>query len=107
MTVGDMLVRNANKFPKKTAIVADGEEISYKALNARVNGLANSLLKMGLQKGDRIGVLVHNCRQFVEIYFAVAKTGGIFCPYNNHLREALIGIIHNILKYFRESSALG
>jgi len=86
MTVGDMIVRNANKFPKKTAIVADGEEITYKALNARVNALADSLLKLGLQKGDRIGVLVHNCRQFVEIYFAAAKTGGIFCPYNNHVK---------------------
>jgi acyl-CoA synthetase (AMP-forming)/AMP-acid ligase II len=56
-------------------------------LNERVNRLAQRLLDFGLTKGDRIGVLVHNCRQFIEIYFASAKIGTIFCPYNNHLKQ--------------------
>ncbi len=55
------------------------------SLNQRVNRLSHALLGAGLKKGDRIGVLVHNCHQFIELYFAAAKTGGIFCPYNNHL----------------------
>jgi long-chain acyl-CoA synthetase len=93
MVVGDMLVRNRNKFPEKTAIVADGEETTYKALNSRVNSLAGSLIKMGAKKGDRVGVLVHNCRQFVEIYFASAKVGTIFCPYNNHVKAREMGDI--------------
>lgn len=41
----------------------------------------------GLKKGDRIGVLVHNCHQFIEIYFDAAKTGAVFCPYNNHFKR--------------------
>ncbi|MCX7966241.1 MAG: long-chain-fatty-acid--CoA ligase, partial [Syntrophorhabdaceae bacterium] len=64
--------------------------------NERVNALANGLIKMGLKKEDRVGVLLHNSHQFVEIYFAVAKTGGIFCPYNNHLRKAEL---KDILEY--------
>ena len=87
MVIGDMLLRDANKFPEKIAIVSKDFSISYQALNERVNRLANALLKKGLKKRDRIGVLVHSCFQFIEIYFAAAKTGGIFCPYNNHLRE--------------------
>lgn len=86
MTVGEMLTRNANKFPTKTALVSDEGSLDYKSLNSRVNCLSNALIKKDLKKGDRIGALVHNCRQFVEIYFAAAKTGGIFCPYNNHLK---------------------
>jgi acyl-CoA synthetase (AMP-forming)/AMP-acid ligase II len=85
MVVGDMIVRDANKFPEKMAVVSEGISLTYKALNERVNRLANALIKKGLKKGDRIGVLVHNCYQFIEIYFAAAKTGSIFCPYNNHL----------------------
>jgi len=87
MVIGDLLVRNANKFPEKIAIVSEGRSISYRVLNERVNRLASMMVKKGLKKGDRIGVLVHNCSQFIEIYFAAAKTGGIFCPYNNHLKE--------------------
>jgi long-chain acyl-CoA synthetase len=87
MTVGEMLTRNANKFPAKTAIVSEDVTLNFMAVNDRVNRLANALIGKGLKKGDRIGVLVHNCHQFIELYFAAAKTGSIFCPYNNHLRQ--------------------
>jgi acyl-CoA synthetase (AMP-forming)/AMP-acid ligase II len=96
MVVGDMLLRNANKFPEKIAVVSEGVSMSYKALNERVNRLSNALIKEGLKKGDRIGVLVHNCYQFIETYFGAAKTGGIFCPYNNHLKERELS---NIINY--------
>ena len=87
MIVGDMITMGASKFPEKIAVVSKGISITYKALNERVNRLANALVKKGLKKGDRIGVLVHNCSQFIEIYFTAAKTGGIFCPYNTHFKE--------------------
>jgi acyl-CoA synthetase (AMP-forming)/AMP-acid ligase II len=87
MTVGDFIVRSAHKFPEKLAVVSEEASLSYRALNERVNRLAGYLLGAGLEKGDRVGVLVHNGHQFIELYFAVAKTGGIFCPYNNHLRS--------------------
>ncbi len=87
MTLGDMLIRNAHKFPKKTALVSEEARLDFETLNIRVNRLADSLIQKGLKKGDRIGALVHNCHQFIEIYFAAAKTGGIFCPYNNHLKQ--------------------
>jgi acyl-CoA synthetase (AMP-forming)/AMP-acid ligase II len=87
MIVGDMLVRNANKFPNRRAIVSEAGSITYKVLNERVNALASQLIRRGLQKGDRLGVLLHNCSQFVESYFAAAKAGAIFCPYNNHSKE--------------------
>ena len=95
MVVGDMLLRNANKFPQKIAIISQGLSMSYQILNERVNGLANALVKKGLKRGDRIGVLAHNCYQFIEIYFAAAKTGGIFCPYNTHFKERELKYIIN------------
>jgi len=88
MNIGDLLVRNANKFPDKTAVVSESLSFSFRELNDRVNRLANSLLDSGLRKGDRIGVLVHNGHQFLELYFASAKTGAVFCPYNNHFKQS-------------------
>ncbi len=95
MVVGDMPRRNANKFPAKMAVVSDEAALTFKAFNERINSLANGMLARGLRKGDRIGVLVHNCHQFMEIYFAAAKAGGIFCPYNNHLKASELKDIMN------------
>jgi long-chain acyl-CoA synthetase len=95
MTIGDLIVRSANKFPAKTAVVSEDISMSYAVFNERVNRLANSLVASGLRKGDRVGALIHNCHQFMEVYFAAAKTGGIFCPYNNHLKQAEIEEIIN------------
>ena len=96
MNIGDLLVRNANKFPHKTAVVSETRSLTFRELNDRVNRLANSLLDSGLGKGDRIGVLVHNGHPFLEIYFASAKTGAIFCPYNNHFKQSEL---KDILEY--------
>ena len=87
MVVGEMFARNARKFPEKLAVVSGDVKLTYGTLNERINRLANGLLDMGLNKGDRVGVFIHNCHQFIEIYFAAAKTGGIFCPYNSHLKK--------------------
>jgi len=88
MVIGDLLLRNANKFPNKKAVVSENLSLTFRELNDRVNRLANSLLDSGLKKGDRIGVLLHNCHQFLEVYFASAKTGAVFCPYNNHFKRS-------------------
>jgi long-chain acyl-CoA synthetase len=87
MTIGDLLIRNANKFPHKMAVVDGAVSLTFRGLNERVNRLAQRLLSLGIKKGDRLGVLVHNCHQFLEIYFASAKTDAVFCPYNNHLKQ--------------------
>jgi long-chain acyl-CoA synthetase len=87
MCVGNILRRGASKFPDKTAIIFQDKRINYSELNRRVNCLANSLLNMGLKKGDRVAVLVHNCPEFIEMYFACAKSGGVFVPINNLFRQ--------------------
>ncbi|MDR2017412.1 MAG: long-chain-fatty-acid--CoA ligase [Syntrophobacterales bacterium] len=87
MTIGDLLVRNAHKFPDKPAVISEDMTLTFRALNERVNRLADFLINAGLEKGDRVGAVVHNGHQFIEIYFAAAKAGGIFCPYNNHVKN--------------------
>ena len=106
MNVGEMLLRNANKFPDKIAVRCEGVTLDYRALNGRVNRLAHALLKKGLKRGDRLGVLVHNSHQFLEIYFAAAKTGAVFCPYNNHLKgrelKEIVNYSHPRFLFFDE-----
>jgi acyl-CoA synthetase (AMP-forming)/AMP-acid ligase II len=63
-------------------MVFDGKTWSYEQTYERVNRLANALRGLGVQKGDRIGMLQVNCNQYLECYFASVKTGAIFVPLN-------------------------
>lgn len=88
MPVGDMIRRSAERFPEKTALIFRGQRISYQELNQRVNAFADRLLKMGARKGDRMAVLLHNCPEYIEAYFACAKSGVVFVPINNLLKQS-------------------
>ncbi|MFC1992082.1 class I adenylate-forming enzyme family protein [Chloroflexota bacterium] len=72
--------------PEKGAIVFEDNRYTFSQLNERVNRLANALLKLGVQKGDRVAMLQVNTNQCVEAYFAVARAGAIYVPLNFRAR---------------------
>ncbi len=63
--------------------------------NARACRLANALLGLGLEKGDRIAVLAYNRVEWMEIYAAVAKAGLVAVPINFRLIGPEIAYIVN------------
>jgi fatty-acyl-CoA synthase len=68
--------------PNATAVV-DGQRIlTYGALEDRSNRLAQAMLGMGLERGDRVGLLARNCAEYVEVELAAAKTGIIMAALN-------------------------
>ena len=73
--------------PDKLAIVFEDKRYTFSQLNDRVNRLANGLIKLGVQKGDRVSFIQVNCNQCVETYFAVAKAGAIYLPLNFRAKE--------------------
>ena len=82
--------------PDRPFLVFEGRQWSFVQFNERVNRLANAFKELGVQKGDRIGMLQVNCPQYVEAYFAAAKLGAIFVPLNFRARpEELTGMIGN------------
>ena len=82
MHVGEWVRKWHLLAPGKTAIIDEGREFSYGELNQRCNRLANFLLEKGVNKGDRVGVLMYNCHEYLELYLASAKLGAIFIPLN-------------------------
>lgn len=70
----------AETFPDRTAIVFHGEEISYAALLACVNKLADSFLQSGLEKGDSIGLLLCATPQIIMGQLAALKAAITFVP---------------------------
>ncbi len=82
MNLGEMLKINARKYPETVCLMDDTRSFTFPETNERVCRLANSLLAMGLVKGDRISVLLENCIEFIEIYLAAAKIGLVVNPIN-------------------------
>jgi acyl-CoA synthetase (AMP-forming)/AMP-acid ligase II len=96
ITIGDILRHSVNKNPEKPAIIGDGISFTYSEFNSRVNRLANGLLDGGLKKGDKLGILLMNCYQFIEIIMACAKVGIIMVPVNwRYQPDEIVYVVEN------------
>ncbi len=82
MNTTDFLSIAAAICPDRDCMVFEGKRWTYALANERINRLANALAKLGVGKGDRVGMLHVNCPQYIESYFAAAKLGAIFVPLN-------------------------
>ncbi len=57
-------------------------EITWGVFNEKANRFANMLLSRGIKKGDKVGILMYNCIEWLPIYFGILKTGAIAVPFN-------------------------
>jgi fatty-acyl-CoA synthase len=88
MIHGDILGERARISPLATALVevSSGERFSYRELDVRAEACAASWLEdLDLQVGDRIAILSGNRVEFVDCFFAAAKSGVTLVPLNSRL----------------------
>jgi len=80
--VGYIPYKRAIFSPERTAVICEDVPVSYRELNEGINRCAHLLMRKGIRKGDRVAVLLLNCIEFLEIYFAASKIGAILVPLN-------------------------
>jgi fatty-acyl-CoA synthase len=68
--MGDVLRAHARIHPERLGARDLSRSMTFREWNVRSCRLANALLGLGLQKGDRVGVLAYNCVEWMEIYAA-------------------------------------
>ncbi len=73
--VGDIIERNAELFPSKTAVVFEGKRPTFAQFATRVRKLANALAAGGLKHGERVAILAQNCLEYFETV-GTAETAG-------------------------------
>ncbi|MEW6718798.1 MAG: alpha/beta fold hydrolase [Chloroflexota bacterium] len=71
------LISAVRRFPLRTAILFEGYRLTYRRLNHEVNRFANALRSLGLDKGQRVMLILPNLPQLVIGYFGTLKAGGI------------------------------
>lgn len=57
-------------------------EISWMDFNCRANRFANLLLANGIKRGDKVGILLMNCLEWLPVYFGILKAGAVAVPLN-------------------------
>ncbi len=75
-----ILTASAYNFAKKNAVVYKNEKISYSELEEHSNQLANTLIKHGVQRGDRVGIYINKSIQSIISIFAIFKANAICVP---------------------------
>ena len=84
-TFGDVYRRNAACFPDRTAFIFEGQRVTHADYLGRVERLAGGLARLGVQPGDRLGILSQNCLEMVDLIGAAALLGAILLPVNYRL----------------------
>ena len=82
ITVHQFLVDAARKYPARAALIFRDQELTYSELNKLSSRLAAWLVQWGIKRGDRVAVLLPNIPQFVLVYYAILKAGGVVVALN-------------------------
>jgi fatty-acyl-CoA synthase len=86
-TMGDLLLSAADRYPDTLALVFPDAQYTYQELAVRVLRRARSLQALGVRPRDHVGILMHTCPAFVEIFFAAALCGAVVVPINARYRS--------------------
>ena len=76
-SLADLFFEKANENLEQKFIIFEGKEKTYKQALNEVTQFANSLLELGIKKGDRIALLMPNCPQFIISYLSILAIGAI------------------------------
>ena len=98
MTIVEMLEKSARLFPKKTAIIYKKTEISYEDFHRSSNALAGFLVSIGLNKGERVGLLIKKSPEAIVSFLGVSAAGGVVFPIDYNQTIAHIRYILDLTK---------
>jgi long-chain acyl-CoA synthetase len=77
-----LLEQSADRFPDRIATSFFGGTLTYRELDSLANRFAHALRDLGVNKGDRVGLLMPNCPQFVICYYGALKAGAVVVATN-------------------------
>ena len=92
-TMGDLLLSAADRHPDTLAVVFPDAQFTYRELADRAILRARSLQALGVRPRDHVGILMHTCPAFVEIFFAAALCGAVIVPINARYRAGELAYV--------------
>ena len=94
--ITELFASHARFQPRKTAVICGEVHRTWGEFDANISRTAHALLQRGLQRGDRVAVLMGNCVEMLETVFGIARAGGCAVPLSGLLTgEQLVALIED------------
>jgi long-chain acyl-CoA synthetase len=99
LNLATLLENSTRERPDQVAVIFNEMKLSYAAVNAAANQVANGLAALGIQKGDKVALGCPNLPFFPIVYYGILKTGAVVVPLNVLLKP------REIAYHLRDSDA--
>jgi long-chain acyl-CoA synthetase len=93
MHLNNLLERAAMESPDAVAVRHAGGQITYTRLHEAVRRMARGLQRIGVERGDRIALILPNLPQFVIAYYALLRIGAVVIPVNYRLPVSELALL--------------
>ena len=80
MKLDDWLAQRSQSCPERTALIADGSEVTYAELEAEATWVARRLIAHGVRRGSTVAMTMHPRREQVVMVHALMKVGAVLLP---------------------------
>jgi o-succinylbenzoate---CoA ligase len=88
MRIDDWLAQRAQSCPERTALIAEGAELTYAELDAEATWIARRLAAHGVRRGSTAALTMHPHREEVVLVHALMKVGAALLPLSPRLTES-------------------
>ncbi len=96
MLVHSLLEQTSRRYPDKPAVWYRDQWMSYGEIETQASQVAQFLISQGLQRGERVTLLMENSFTFITSYFGILKAGGVVVGLNTEITsEDLEYLVHN------------
>jgi len=93
LELAKLISHHARFRPDRLAVAFEQERLTWREFHARVARVANMLRDLGVGPGDKVATVMTNCRELLEIYWAVPSIGAALVPLSPLLMPAgLVGL---------------
>ncbi|PEL09743.1 fatty acid--CoA ligase family protein [Bacillus sp. AFS017336] len=82
MNLVETLSQSALKNPEHSAVIFEGQTLSYSTLDTYITKFASGLSKLGIEKGDKVALVVGNSPHFIIALYGALKVGAAVIPVN-------------------------
>ena len=91
--LGELLADKANRYGEKIFLYFKEKEVSFRDLDAISGCFASGLRKLGLEKGDKVCLLLLNIPEFIYSFFGIVRIGAVEVPVNALLKPPEVAFI--------------
>ncbi|HOE65955.1 MAG TPA: long-chain-fatty-acid--CoA ligase [Candidatus Hydrogenedentes bacterium] len=93
MTITELFENRAIELGDKTFVRCEDETLSYREVHERAGRIAANLAASGVQKGDKIVLLMGNCVEFIYLFLGLGRLGAVVVPINPTLKPDEVAYI--------------